>query len=264
MNHHDDPLRTPLALEPLEPTRAPYARRPAGGIVGPALTALLAGCGMAHPGVGDAGAAADAPPSVTTDAGPAADASAPDAPVPVAFCEEACAAPLADGCFDRASCQAACEAEAAGWSEPVRAVFATCAAEDPLCFRSLEDCMLEALHPTPELHPLRVRGSDLGELEGRTVHLWTDPGRVPTIRASALIIDGGFELDFGRAVVASLGEETLMLLYVDVNGDDVCTSSIDLTAALYGTWNGDLVEPSFEVQVSPPLADPDFVCALAP
>jgi hypothetical protein len=264
MNHHDDTLRTPLALELLVPTGAPYARRPAGGFVGPALTALLAACGMAHPGVGDAGAAADAPPSVTTDAGPAADASAPDAPVPVAFCEEVCAAPLADGCFDRASCQAACEAEAAGWSEPVRAVFATCAAEDPLCFRTLEDCMLEALHPTAAPHPVRIEGAGLSAFEGLTMHVFSDPMRPPAMRGEAVIVAGSFALEWTLSAPATVVDDTVILFYVDVDGDGRCRSAIDVTATLYPTWNGDLVEPAFAIRLSPPLSDADFVCALAP
>jgi len=184
--------------------------------------------------------------------------------VPAAFCEQTCAARMADSCIDEAACRGRCEAEAAGWSEPVRDAFATCIAENPLCFETTERCMLAALHPPPSLHPLRVRGSGLAELEGRTVRVWTDPDRVPMGRAEARIVDGGFEVDLGRSVAAAMGEETLLLAYIDVDGDGRCSSSADLTAALYGTWNGDLVAPAFEVQVSPPLADPDFVCALAP
>jgi len=261
MTQHEDSNRSDLTPAPQAPLGRPIPGSVASRVAGPTLAAMLAACGMSHPGAGDAGLVPDAPISSPGDAGPGAD---PDAPVPVAFCEQACAARMTDGCIAEADCRGYCEAEAAGWSEPVRDAFATCIAENPLCFETTENCMLAALHPPPSLHPLRVRGSGLAELEGRTVRVWTDPDRVPMVRAEARIVDGGFEVDLGRSVAAAMGDETLLLAYVDVDGDGRCSSSADLTAALYGTWNGDLVAPAFEVQVSPPLADPDFVCSIAP
>jgi hypothetical protein len=210
---------------------------------------------MAHPGGGDGG---------PSDAGAAADTASPDAPLPVAFCEEACAAPLADGCFSDTSCRAACEAQAAGWSEPVREAFAGCAAEDPLCFRTLEDCMLERLHPTAEPHRVRIDGAGLSAFEGLTVHAFSDPMRPPAMQGEAVIVGGAFTLEWTFSAPATVIDDTVILLYVDVDGDGRCRSAIDVTAALQPTWNGDLVDPAFALELTPPLSDADFVCAYAP
>lgn len=247
---------TPLPCAPVRARPAP--RRPASSKAWPIVAlAWLAGCASSRTAehLDDAGLGPDAAP------GPAP----VDASLPEGFCVEACAVMAEGSCLSPEACSAYCAAQSPRWSEAIGAAFARCVAERPLCFEMVENCMLAELHPPGSTHPVRVVGSGLSDYEGQTVHIWPDPARPPAFRGEARITAGAFTFEWTEAV-PSIGDgaSTLMLFYIDVDGDGACTNAGDVTMAGSPTWNGDYVEPAFELALAPPLVDPDFICALAP
>lgn len=184
--------------------------------------------------------------------------------LPEGFCQDACAATADGSCFSPRDCGAYCEANASEWSAEIGAAFASCAAENPLCFETVEGCLLHELHPVGSLHTVRVEGSGFDAYDGKVLRAWHDPGAAPSFAGEVRISGGAFSFEWEEAIVPSDTAGTLLLFFVDVDGDDACTASADVTAAEYPAWNGDLVDPVFELVLAAPLGDPDFVCDYEP
>jgi hypothetical protein len=128
----------------------------------------------------------------------------------------------------------------------------------------VEGCLLHELHPVGSLHTVRVEGSGFDAYDGKVLRAWHDPGAAPSFAGEVRISGGAFSFEWEEAIVPSDTAGTLLLFFVDVDGDDACTASADVTAAEYPAWNGDLVDPVFELVLAAPLGDPDFVCDYEP
>lgn len=239
----------------------------AGGL---AVAALLAACGgVVERSAAEAGGAAD--PGGLGGAGGFGSEVGPElgtggeggrgAAGPEGYCEQACSATHEMGCLTTADCRAYCEAESGGWPTEVRAAFATCAAENPLCYQSIEGCLLGELHSPGSRLTVRLRVSGLAEHVGRTLRVWHDPGTPPGFGSEIVLDTGELELEWTEPVDTA---GPLLLAYVDVDGDGECLASVDETSSLNTTWNGDLLAPVYEAVLAPPLRDPDFVCNYAP
>jgi len=220
-----------------------------------AIGSVLPGCSAAH----------DVSPSdagVTPDAGRGD--GGPTGALPEGFCATACVTTAESSCFSPRMCAEYCGVHVDAWPSEVGAAFARCAAEDPLCFQTVEGCILSTLQPRGSLHTVRLQGSGLGEHDGRTVRVWHDPGRAMPFGGEAVITGGAFSFEWEEPVDVTVDGASLMLLYIDVDGDGACTGSVDVTAAVSPAWNGDYLEPVFATVLAPPLSDPDFVCDFAP
>lgn len=178
-------------------------------------------------------------------------------------CSEACSG-LAEGtCLSESDCVSHCDMNAPSWPDGGMAAFAKCAVENPLCFETLEDCMLAQLHPLGTLHTVRVDGVYLNEYDGKVVRVWHDPDAGPPFGGEAAIMAGTFEFEW-KAPVHPWTNGPLMLLYIDIDGDQECVPSADVTDSVHAEWNGDLGQPEYHIVVTAPLSDADFVCDYVP
>lgn len=184
--------------------------------------------------------------------------------LPMTFCQEACVKMADGGCFQTADCTAYCDSHAPEWTPEIGAAFATCAAENPLCFESVEGCILGELHPTGTNMTVRLDGSGLDAYDGKLLSVWHDPGAGPTFGGEVVLSGGQFKFEWSEAVYGSDTGGPLLLLYIDMDGDGTCKPAADITASLNTAWNGDYLDPVFSATVVPPLNDPDFVCDFLP
>jgi hypothetical protein len=212
------------------------------------------------------GGGLDADGGGTSTGGPESSGGSSPTPgvLPEGFCQAACASTTEGSCFSTPVCSSYCEVNAPDWTVEIGAAFASCAAENPLCFETVEGCLLSELHPVGSLHTVRVDGSGFGAYDGKVLRVWHDPGAAPSFGGEVVIAGGTFSFEWEEAIHPFDTGGPLLLFYVDLDGDDACTASVDVTASEYPAWNGDLVDPVFELVLAAPLDDPDFVCKHEP
>jgi hypothetical protein len=180
-------------------------------------------------------------------------------------CGSLCATLNDQGCFPREACVATCEAESPTWPAGGDVAFATCVEESPLCFESLEGCMLGVLHPPGTSFPIRVVGSGFSPLEGTRVVIFVDPEVLPGVVPVELEVGGGrFETTLVEPFPIWDTQAPVIEIYVDVDGDGACVPGVDAMAAEFPVWNGEIGEPAWEVSVAHPLVGDEFVCGSAP
>ncbi len=180
-------------------------------------------------------------------------------------CEQACAVLVEGSCYTSETCLDACEQGfGEAWTPALADAFATCMADNPLCFESIEGCMLSTLYPAGSETLARVRGSGFGAHEGATVHVWHDPDVPPDVVSETTVVEGAFELEWIDAWPMFDGSGPLFLLYVDVDANDVCEPGVDVTASVITQWNGSFAAPVFEAELVAPVAPSDFVCSSLP
>lgn len=180
-------------------------------------------------------------------------------------CEQACALLVEGSCYTSETCLDACEQGfGEAWTPALADAFASCMAENPLCFESIEGCMLASLYPAGSERLARVRGSGFGEHEGATVLAWHDPQVPPDVLSETTVVEGAFEFEWVDAWPMFDGSGPLFLLYVDVDANDVCEPGVDVTASVITQWNGSFAAPVFEAELVAPLAPSDFVCSTLP
>jgi hypothetical protein len=184
--------------------------------------------------------------------------------VPADFCAETCAAPAADGCFTTEACTADCLARAGDWPAELQEAFAGCVAENPLCFETMDNCMLNELHPAGGIHPVQLEGSGFDNQEGLVIHVWHDPDLPAQFGGEAVIAQGAFSFAWEEAVYVSDTTTSLLLFFIDVDGDQRCSAANDLTGTASPAWNGDFLDPAFAASVAPPLTEAPFVCDFLP
>jgi hypothetical protein len=168
------------------------------------------------------------------------------------------------GCFPTADCTAYCDAHAPGWTPDIGAAFAKCAAENPLCYESVEGCILGELHPAGSKVTVRLDGSGLDAYDGKVLTVWNDPGTGVPFGGEVVLAGGQFMFEWVEPVAVSDTGGALLLLYIDMDGDKACTAAADITASIFTAWNGDYLAPVFSATLAPPLSDADFVCDFPP
>ncbi|PRP93511.1 hypothetical protein [Enhygromyxa salina] len=206
-----------------------------------------------------------------TDTGDTGDTDGPDTgdtdtgePLPESFCEQSCAVLSADSCLTEDACLTYCEDESLGWDPAVGQAFAACAATNPLCFQSVEGCMLAELHPPGSPISIRIDGAGFDAHEGMPIRVWGDPDVDPQFAGEATVVDGAFSFAWAEPVQIFDVFGPLLLAYIDVDDDGSCDGDIDVAASLNTAWNGDLLDPVFEVSMVAPLDPAAFVCDFVP
>lgn len=184
--------------------------------------------------------------------------------LPEGFCPEACAVTSQDGCFPTSACEEYCLAEGSDWTAEVGAAFAKCAAENPLCFETVEGCILSELHPPGSKNIARLKGTGFDAHDGKVFRVWHDPDTGVQFGGEVVITGGELAFEWNEPFAVWDGGGPLLLLYIDMDGDGACEAAADLTGTASPSWNGDYLEPVYEATVSPPLNDPDFVCDFTP
>jgi hypothetical protein len=184
--------------------------------------------------------------------------------VPEGFCEEACAVTAEGGCLSPSACEEHCTIKKDDWPEGVAGAFAKCAAENPLCFESVEGCILSQLHPPGSDNTARVKGTGFQQYDGKVVRVWHDPGTGVMFGGEAVISGGAFQFEWTEPFQAWDGNGPLILYYIDMDASGTCDAAADLTGAQNLFWNGDYIDAVYEAVLTPPLSDPDFVCDFTP
>jgi hypothetical protein len=180
-------------------------------------------------------------------------------------CEQACAVLGEGSCYTTQTCLDACEQGfGEAWTPALADAFASCMADNPLCFESIEGCMLSTLYPAGSETLARVSGSGFGEHEGATVYVWHDPQVPPDVASETTVVEGAFELEWVDAWPVFDTGGPLFLLYVDVDGNAVCEPGVDVTASVITQWNGSFAAPVFEAELVAPANPSDFVCNTLP
>lgn len=171
------------------------------------------------------------------------------------FCEAACETTADGACLAPSDCLSACLADGGSWSEPTKEAFATCAATDPLCFITLEGCMLGQLDPADKTFV--VDGVEFDAYEGDTAHVIVDGTDV----SDALIVqNGSFHFEWGGGLPAWDVSGRLILLYVDGDQSGSCDPAPDFTHAGDLLWNGSFDAPVYSVVLEPSMDSDDWVC----
>ena len=183
----------------------------------------------------------------------------------VAFCEGACSVTPPDGgCLDQPTCLEFCQTKGSQWPINVQDSFSTCVATNPLCFESIEGCMLTELYPQGSLKHLRVSANGFDQFNGLTVIAFSDPEVSASFGGQTVIQNGSFGFDWVADINTFDQTGGLVMLYIDMDADGQCTAALDITHSESAHWNGSFLDPIYEITLNPPLLDADFVCQYAP
>ena len=180
-----------------------------------------------------------------------------------ADCASLCAAPVEGSCLLVDACVSECEAKTPGWPPELVEAFATCVATDPVCFVSMDSCMLGQLHPEGTPFDIHLAGFEFDAYEGAAVHAYHDSSPNPIFGGSSTIVAGEFEFDWTEAVWANAESGIWIAVWVDVDADEQCTAA-DLASMVTLDWNGDLLDPAWYGEHTPPAETNEFVCGLVP
>lgn len=185
--------------------------------------------------------------------------------LPEGFCADACATLFGDGgCLNVTDCTSYCGEHASDWVPAIGDAFAKCTAEHPLCFETIEGCILQEMYPADAMHEVTLTGSGFSAYDGKPLHIWHDPDAGPQFGADQPLSGGQFSFEWTVPFQASDSGGPLLLLYIDVDGDGVCKPAADITHSVITEWNGDYLTPVFSATLTPPLNDADFVCSFTP
>lgn len=175
------------------------------------------------------------------------------------FCGEACASILDGSCFDAEQCAVAC-ASLGSASPTTESAFRYCAAEDPLCFISVEGCMLNRLTPTEGVS-YELEGVGFEAYEGAEVRIRVVDAGFPGPLDLTTAVDGGRFGWRGDEPVPSFGDQgPLVQLFVDVDGDGVCGPS-DFTHSDWMTWQGNFDDIVYRLALGPSDEQAPWVCS---
>ena len=213
---------------------------------------------------GDGGDGGSGGEGGTTGTGTAGGGAGGGGGVPAGFCEEACVVTAEGSCLLPPACEEYCEAESGGWPAGVAEAFATCAAENPLCFESVDGCILSELHPPGSNKTARLKGTGFQAYDGEVVRAWHDPETGVPFGGEAVISGGEFAFEWTAPFQTWDKNGPLLLLYIDLDGSGTCGAEADLTHSVGLAWNGDYLAPVYEAVLTPPLSDADFVCDFTP
>lgn len=213
---------------------------------------------------GDGGSGGAGGATVTTGTAGAGGGGAGGGGLPEGFCEEACAVTLEGSCLSPSACEEYCQAESGNWPAGVAEAFAKCAAENPLCFVSVEGCILSVLHPPGSNNTARLKGTGFQAYDGKVVRVWHDPDAGVAFGGEVVISGGEFAFEWTEPFQAWDGNGSLLLLYIDMDASGTCGAEADVTHSVSLAWTGDYLYPAYEAVLTPPLNDADFVCGFAP
>ncbi|MFK7988228.1 MAG: hypothetical protein AB8I08_19565 [Sandaracinaceae bacterium] len=208
-----------------------------------ALLLCLVGCGESH-GVRDA-------------------ALPTDASMPTSACLAACEARFdpetASGWCALDDCPGECAA-VARQSLAAQTQLESCLIDNPLCFETLDACVLFGLHDERVAAPVDLLGVGLSDWDGLTVFAHVRQSSETSPIREAVVVDGGFMLALGPidAQVQSAGLEVEG--FIDVDGDGLC-SEADVPLREFTQREGTFDSPRYEASFAGPSdADLTFVC----
>lgn len=184
--------------------------------------------------------------------------------VPAGFCADVCAISAEGSCLPAAECESYCDAHTPDWPASVGDAFAKCVADHPLCFETIEGCLLAEMYPPDSLHEVLFTATGLDAYEGKTLRIWHDPDAPGAFGGEGPIVSGQIAFQWTAAFQPSDSGGPLLLMYIDMDSDGACVPAADVTHSTFTEWNGDLLNPVFSVTVTPPWNDAPFVCDYQP
>ena len=180
------------------------------------------------------------------------------------FCDDACSTFAEGGCFTAEACASYCAQQHTGWTSAVGDAFSTCVATEPLCFETVENCVLRTMYPEGTSSEIVISGTGFEAFEGKTVRLASDVSGLPAFDGVTTVYDGAFEFVWSGTFDYLSQDGLLFLLHLDANDDGQCSVPADRTHAAYAVWNVDFVAPKFVAELTPALNDAAFVCDALP
>ncbi len=101
-----------------------------------------------------------------------------------------------------------------------------------------------------------VEGTGLENYEGRSVRVTIDAAAVDT---TTVVSDGAFSVELTN-LEAWDTSGPLALLYIDADGNGVCTPEADVPISQNLSWNGDFDEPIYHLLITTPFNTSEWVC----
>ena len=146
---------------------------------------------------------------------------------------------------ENGDCVSRCE-EARGQSAAAQEAFLWCVENDPLCFQSVNSCVLHKMYPDEVDIAIRLVGFGYHAHEGQMVQGAIRVNRDEYAFARATVRGGEFELIFMEtAHISRVGHAPLVHLYFDLDGDGACDTGHDPVYGVTLTHNGDFDRPVF-------------------
>lgn len=170
-----------------------------------------------------------------------------------------------EGYFNVAACTDYCDGQVAGWStaatgDNIWAAFTECVEQDPLCFQTIDTCLMADLYQTEIAEGTDiaqraiVRGSGFGEHGNRLVHAaFTIGFGAVDQREQGIVVVGAFELAWDFTEPLNSSAQVGVGVYVDADESLACTAEDDLVfgGQLRPTFG---TEPlRFEAELDPTL-----------
>ncbi len=161
-------------------------------------------------------------------------------------CDAACESLDVDGgCYDTSSCQSDCALDLPGQSDAAFDAFSECAETNPLCFETMDQCVLRTLYPRAAPYPVTVSGVGFAGFEGASVRIASSvqigPALSATVRDAGFVAVGSMEFEAAWA--------PFVQLYVDVDDDGAC-SDADLGFGGQLLRVGSFDEPAYALEVT--------------
>jgi len=168
---------------------------------------------------------------------------------PLEFCDDVCADLHIHSCSGAFCEQLTCTRNASDWDGPTRDAFAVCMTEDPLCFTTLEGCMLDVLFPPPAL---RVHRLVVENIEGSSPHhVWAGayaPNQPEEFLAHEVTSETTVSFIWEKPWWGDSGPA--FGVWLDLDRDGLCESGEDRFAGASGVWTGSLQKPEYDAQAS--------------
>lgn len=166
---------------------------------------------------------------------------------------------------DNSGCYEACASLKVRFSAETGDAIDTCIATDPLCYITLDGCVVSTRYPDPVAHPTTVRGEGLDDHEGAQVfaalEVVNGEGASEWVRAEPVTIASGtFEVMWEVDNLVSSSHN--VALFIDADSDGACGADLDLGQTAFAAPVGDYDAPAFALTLSAaPEAASLAVCA---
>ena len=169
------------------------------------------------------------------------------------------------GMFGGMPCLERCT-ELGSFSEMTERAAEACLRSDPLCFQSIDTCIMQGRYPEGTEFGVQLSATGFDSLEGRDVvaGVRSLEGSFPT--QSTQVCDGDFHVVWrmsGRPIESAF-EFGAGAVYIDANMNGMCDASGDSpdpATQIDFMFTGDFDAPYFVGRLSPPIEMIDRVCA---
>ena len=189
-------------------------------------------------------------------------------PLTTDTCAELCLARIQNsggfgGCdfsWNSGDCETRCM-EVAPFSELTQTAFAYCTLYDPLCYQTVDQCLLAQRYPWSETMqlPMTFSGTGFDAYNGfRITVAIQSMANVYDYAPEQFVIEGAFELEW--EVETNPNMSNLFLYYIDVDADGHCDTNVDYGGSLHGEMGPDWDAPAIFAEEVFDNNNHEFVC----